>query len=147
MDPRRIAAVAAALWAGLIVGIGLIAAPAAFAVLQRSVAGAVVARIFTHEAYVGLAFSALLLWAVRRVARGDAAHGHGSQFSLSFALVLAALFCTVFGHFGLQPMMVAARAGEGALSFAALHGISAALFGLKGIVLAALAWRLTRPPA
>ncbi|MBL0731098.1 DUF4149 domain-containing protein [Piscinibacter sp. HJYY11] len=147
MDPRRLAAVAAALWAGLILGIGLIAAPAAFAVLQRSVAGAVVGHIFTHEAYAGLVFSALLLWAVRRVARADAAQGHGSQFSLSFVLVLVALFCTVFGHFGLQPMMTAARAGEGALSFAALHGISAALFVLKGLVLAALAWRLTQPPA
>jgi hypothetical protein len=147
MDARRLAAVAAALWAGLILGIGLIAAPAAFAVLQRSVAGAVAGRMFSHEAYVGLAFSALLLWAVRRVSRADAAAGRGSQFSLSLVLVLVALFCTVFGHFGLQPMMAAARAGEGALSFAALHGISAALFGLKGLVLAALAWRLGKPPA
>ncbi|MCR5882666.1 DUF4149 domain-containing protein [Rhizobacter sp. J219] len=147
MDPRRLAAVAAALWAGLIVGIGLIAAPAAFAVLQRSVAGAVAGRMFTHEAYVGLAFSALLLWAVRRVARSDAAAGRGSQLSLSLVLVLVALFCTVFGHFGLQPMMATARAGEGAWSFAALHGVSAALFGLKGLVLVVLAWRLTRPPA
>lgn len=145
MDPRRLAAVAAALWAGLILGIGLIAAPAAFAVLQRSVAGAVAGRMFTHEAYVGLAVSALLLWAVRRVARDEAAAGRGSQFSLS--LVLVALFCTVFGHFGLQPMMTAARAGEGALSFGALHAISTALFGLKGLVLVALAWRLAKPPA
>jgi hypothetical protein len=147
MNARRLAAVAAALWAGLILGIGLIAAPAAFAVLQRSVAGAVVGRMFSHEAYAGLAFSALLLWAVRRVSREDAAAGRGSQFSLSLVLVLVALFCTVFGHFGLQPMLVAARAGEGALSFAALHGISAALFGLKGLVLTALAWRLAQRPA
>lgn len=147
VDPRRLAAVAAALWAGLILGIGLIAAPSAFAVLQRSVAGAVAGRMFTHEAYVGLVFSALLLWAVRRVARSDAAAGQGSQFSLSLVLVLVALFCTVFGHFGVQPMMAAARAGEGALSFGALHAISAALFGLKGLALVALAWRLAKPPA
>lgn len=147
VDPRRLAAVAAALWAGLILGIGLIAAPAAFAALQRSVAGAVVGRMFAHEAYIGLAFSALLLWAVRRVARSDAAAGRGSQFSLSLVLVLIALFCTVFGHFGLQPMMVAARAGEGALSFAALHGVSVALFGLKGLVLGVLSWGLARAPA
>jgi hypothetical protein len=145
MDARRLATVAAALWAGLILGIGLIAAPAAFAVLQRSVAGAVAGRMFMHEAYVGLAFSAVLLWAVRRVARSDAASGKGSQFSFSLVLVLIALFSTVFGHFGLQPMMAAARAGEGVLSFAALHGLSAGLFGLKGLVLAGLAWRLTTP--
>lgn len=147
MDPRRLAATAAALWAGLILGIGLIAAPAAFAILQRSVAGAVVGRMFTHEAYVGLAFSALLLWAVRRVSRVEAAAGLGSQFSLSFVLVLVALFCTVFGHFGVQPMMAAARAGEGALSFGALHGISTVLFGAKGLALLALAWRLAKPAA
>jgi hypothetical protein len=101
--------------------------------------------MFMHEAYVGLAFSAVLLWAVRRVARSDAASGKGSQFSFSLVLVLIALFSTVFGHFGLQPMMAAARAGEGMLSFAALHGLSAGLFGLKGLVLAGLAWRLTTP--
>lgn len=147
MDPRRLAAVAAALWAGLILGIGLIAAPAAFAVLQRSVAGAVAGRMFAHEAYVGLAFSALLLWAVRRVSRADAAAGRGSQFSLSLVLVLVALFCTLFGHFGLQPLMASARAGEGVLSFAALHGLSALFFGLKGVALATLAWRLARAAA
>ncbi|MBX3623701.1 MAG: DUF4149 domain-containing protein [Rhizobacter sp.] len=147
MDPRRLAAVTAALWAGLILGIGLIAAPAAFAILQRSVAGAVAGRMFTHEAYAGLAFSALLLWAVRRVSREDAEAGQGSQLSLPFVLVLIALFCTVFGHFGVQPMMAAARAGEGVLSFGALHAISTALFGLKGLALVALAWRLAKPAA
>jgi Domain of unknown function (DUF4149) len=147
VDPRRLAAIAAGLWAGLILGIGLIAAPAAFAILQRSLAGAVAGRMFTHEAYAGLAFSAFLLWAVRRVARDDAAAGQSSQFSLSFVLVLIAFFCTVFGHFGVQPMMAAARAGEGVLSFGALHGISTALFGLKGLVLVVLAWRLAKPAA
>ncbi len=147
MAARRLAAVLAALWAGLIFGIGLIGAPAAFAVLQRSVAGAVAGRMFTHEAYAGLAFSALLIWAVRRVARADAAAGRGSQFSLELVLVLVALFCTVFGHFGLQPMMAAARAGEGAWSFGALHGVSTVLFGLKALALVALAWRLARAPA
>lgn len=147
MHERRLAAIVAALWSGLIWGIGLIAAPAAFAVLQRSVAGAVAGRMFRDEAYIGLVFSALLLWAVRRVARGDAALGRGSQFSFSLVLVLIALFCTIFGYFGLQPMMVAARAGEGMLSFAALHGLSAALFGVKGLVLVALAWLLAKPAA
>ena len=146
MTARRLAAVVAALWAGLIFGIGLIGAPAAFAVLQRSVAGAVAGRMFTHEAYIGLAFSAVLIWAARRVARDDAAAGRGSQFSLELVLVLVALFCTVFGHFGLQPMMAAARAGEGAWSFGALHGLSTVLFGLKALALVALSWRLARAP-
>jgi hypothetical protein len=58
-------------------------------------------------------------------------------------LVLGTLFCTIVGYFVLQPLMAAARAGEGSLSFGALHGISAALFALKGLLVLALAWRLT----
>ena len=42
------------------------------------------------------------------------------------------------------PMMAAARAGQGSLSFGALHGLSAGFFGLKGLLVLALAWRLTR---
>jgi hypothetical protein len=40
-------------------------------------------------------------------------------------------------------MMDAARAGQGSLSFGALHGISAGFFVLKGLLVLALAWRLT----
>jgi hypothetical protein len=41
-------------------------------------------------------------------------------------------------------MMAAARAGQGIWSFGALHGLSAAMFGLKGLLALALAWRLAR---
>ena len=40
-------------------------------------------------------------------------------------------------------MMAAAKAGQGALSFGALHGISAVFFLLKGLLILALAWRLS----
>ena len=58
-------------------------------------------------------------------------------------LTLGALFCTVAGYFALQPMMAAARAGEGAVSFGALHGLSAGFYALKTGLVVALAWRLT----
>jgi hypothetical protein len=51
-----------------------------------------------------------------------------------------ALFCTIAGYYGLQPLMAEARAGAGVASFAALHGASLALFGLKGLAVLALAW-------
>ena len=58
-------------------------------------------------------------------------------------LVLGTIFCTAAGHFALQPMIVAARAGEpGALSFGALHAISMALYAAKGLLVLTLAWRL-----
>jgi hypothetical protein len=60
-------------------------------------------------------------------------------------LALAALFCTVAGHFAVLPMMAAARAGHGALGFGTLHGFSVALFALKAVLLLVLAWRCALP--
>ena len=57
-------------------------------------------------------------------------------------MLFGALFCTVAGYFALQPMMAAARAGQGAWSFGALHAVSAVFFGLKTLLVLALAWRL-----
>ena len=62
-------------------------------------------------------------------------------------MALGALFCTLLGHHALQPMLEAARDGQGRWSFAALHGASAALFGLKTVLVAALAWRASRADA
>jgi hypothetical protein len=59
--------------------------------------------------------------------------------------VLGCLFCTVLGYFALQPMMEAARAGQGRFSFGALHGASSAFFALKGLLLFAYLWRLSTP--
>jgi hypothetical protein len=65
----------------------------------------------------------------------------GSRFSTPMILALAAIFCTVFGYFGLQPMMEAARAGQGAWTFGQLHAVSLVFFGGKIVAVSALAWR------
>ena len=124
--------------------IGGLAAPAAFTTLARPDAGAFVGRVFAQEGYLSLAMAALLYLAVRRLARAAAAAGTGSVVSAELLLVLGALFCTVAGYFALQPMMVAARAGQGSYSFATLHGVSLGLYALKALLVTALAWRLTR---
>jgi len=144
IDTRRVAACIAGLWAGLIAGISFIGAPAGFAALSREAAGQVAGRMFAHEAYLALAVSVMLLLLVRKQARHDAEAGRGSVFSTEVVIVLGTLFCTMFGYFAVQPMMATARAGQGLWSFGALHGLSAALFGLKGLLALALAWRLTR---
>ena len=46
--------------------------------------------------------------------------------------------------FALLAMLDAARAGQGAVSFAVLHGVSAAFFVVKGLLVAGLAWRFSR---
>jgi hypothetical protein len=142
MTARRAAAWLAGLWTGMLAAIGLMAAPALFALLPRATAGMVAGHLFAQEAYAGLAIAVVLFLLLRRRARIAAEAGTGSLFSTDMLLVLGALFCTVLGYFALQPMMAPARAGQGPLSFAALHGVSTALFVLKGLLIAALAWRL-----
>ena len=137
-----------ALWAGFLICIAAVAAPAAFGTLPSADASRVVSRIFAQEAYASLALGVLLLVLERLVARRAALARQGTQFSLGMVLALGAVFCTVAGYFALQPMMPAARAGQGPLSFGQLHGASAAFFGLKTILVLALAWRgtaLNRP--
>ena len=129
------------LWAGVLLCIALIATPAPFATLAVHDAGRVVARIFSQEAYLSLALGVVVLLLERRAAAAGNAGGTGSRFSFSMILALAAIFCTVFGYFGLQPMMEAARAGQGSWTFGQLHGASLVFFGVKILAVAALAWR------
>jgi hypothetical protein len=143
----RTAALAAGLWAGLLVGIGLIGAPAGFAVLAVHDAGRLVGRMFAQEAHVSLVLSIALFLVERSRTRRAAEAGEGSVLNANMLLALGALFCTVAGFFALQPMMAAARAGQGAWSFGALHAASAAFYALKALLVLALAWRLTRVPS
>ena len=100
-----------------------------------------VGRMFAREAYLSLALGVVLLLLVRSKARVDAAAGAGSLFSTDLMLVLGTLFCTVAGYFAVQPMLEAARAGQGSLSFGALHAVSAGFYALKTLLIAVLAWR------
>ena len=141
----RAAAVLAGLWAGMILAVAAIGTPAGFALVPADVAGRLAGFMLRREAYLSIALSAVLFVIVRAQARDAARLRQGSVMSAEVLLVLGALFCTVFGHFGVRSAMDAARAGEGALSFGALHGISVGFFGLKGLLVLALAWRLTAP--
>lgn len=129
------------LWAGVLLCIALIATPAPFATLATADAGRVVARIFAQEAPLSLVLAVLVVLLERRVAssRPGAPAMHAGVL-----LALGALFCTVAGYYGLQPMMAAARQGQGALSFGQLHAISFGLFGAKMLMVLALAVRALR---
>ena len=133
------------LWAGVLLCIAGLATPAPFAVLSQQDAGRVVGRIFAQEAWLSVVLGVLLLLLERRLAMQAAEAGRGSQLSTGMLLALGALFCTVLGYFGLQPLMAAARAGQGSLGFGQLHAISFGLFGLKIVLVGALAWRALRP--
>ena len=143
---RRAASWLAGTWAGLIAGVGFVAAPALFATLPRGDAGRVAAQLFGLDATIGVCVGAVLLVLCLRLARVDSASGVSSRFSTEMLLVLAAIACIVAGHYAIQPLIEAARAGAGGPSFAVLHGVASGFFNLKFGVVAALAWRLTGPP-
>lgn len=140
--PDRLGGVLAGAWAGVLLCVALIATRAPFAVLQPADAGRVAGRVLAYEAHASLAFALGLYVIVRRQARGTAAAGRGSIISANVLLVLGTLFCTVAGYFAVQPMMDAARAGQGAIAFGTLHLVSVLFFGLKTCLVLALAWRL-----
>ena len=140
------------LWAGWLLCVAALATPAAFALLPQADAGRVAGRMLAQEAYTSLALGVLLLVLERVAARRAVAEGQGSQFSAGMVLALGALFCTVAGYFALLPMMAAARAGQGPLSFGQLHAVSAVFYGAKVLLVLTLAWRaagaaLSRRPA
>ncbi|MBL8331396.1 MAG: DUF4149 domain-containing protein [Rubrivivax sp.] len=143
---RRALILLAAAWLGLLLSVALIATPAPFATLDKALAGRVVARVLAHEAAASVVLGALTLALLRWETRRRFEAGQPvRQFDLQLGLAGAALFCTVAGYYGVQPMMEQARAGQGSLGFGALHAISVAFFGLKAVLVAALAWALTRP--
>jgi hypothetical protein len=139
----RFAAVAAGLWAGILLCIAAIATPAAFAMLASADAGRVVGRIFMQEAYLSLGVAIVLFVVERQRSRLSTDLGAGSVFSVNLVLLLGTLFCTVAGYFAVQPMLAAARGGQGGVSFRTLHAVSLGFFALKGLLVLALAWRLT----
>jgi hypothetical protein len=138
----RLTPVVAGAWLGLLLTVGLLAAPSAFQVLDRSGAAAMVARLFALEAPLSLVLALVTVVLERWRFRLEAKHVRPNR---PIILALIALFCTVLGYYALQPMMAQARAGEGAWSFGQLHALSLALYAFKAIAVAALAWSATRP--
>lgn len=137
----RLRAMLSAVWLGMVLCVAALAAPAAFAVLERPEAGRLVGRLFAMEAPVSLALAMLLILIERRLTRDEP-----RAMTTDLLLAAGALFCTVAGYYALLPQMEAARAGQGSLSFGALHAISSSFFVLKGLLLLALAWRCSAGP-
>ena len=148
-DPRRWMLLLAACWLGMLLAVAGIATPAAFATLAPSDAGRVVARVLASEAAISVLAGAVLMALQRMTTRQGPAAGGDSplQFDATLALPAAAVFCTVAGYYAIVPLMAQARAGTGPLGFAALHAISATFYVARVVLVALLAWRLSRPSA
>lgn len=130
---QRLRRLLPALWAGVLICIAALAAPAAFANLAAADAGRVVGHIFVREAWLSLALAALLLGLDRL---------HGAMGRTNVLLLWGTVACTLLGYFAIQPLMPAARVGQGVLSFGQLHLISTLFYGLKTALVLVLAWRV-----
>lgn len=93
-------------WVGGLWAIGYLAAPALFYALgeNRQLAGNLAGTMFTWVAYLGL-FSGIYLLA-HRVAR----YGLNAFKQAFFWAALVMLLLTLFGHFGVQPMIAQLKA-------------------------------------
>jgi hypothetical protein len=132
----------AALWAGSVWAVSYLAAPSAFAVLDSTGAGNVVAVMLTRSAWLAVAVAVLLALLVARSADLDV-----RRRRLLYMLVAGMLMCSLVVYLGLQPAMAAIRAAAGPAgvkasaqygTFMALHGVSQALYLLESILGAVL---------
>jgi hypothetical protein len=132
-------------WLGLLLAIALVATPAASNALDKAAFGAMARAIFAREAPASLVLGVLILVIERRDALARHMATGVTQFSTEMLLAIGALFCTVAGYYGLLPALEQVRlGGPSQLSFLQLHALSLALFGLKGLLVLALAWKATR---
>ncbi len=140
MRLQRLAALLAALWAGVLAAVGFVAVPVLFQALARQDAGRLAGAMFDRTAYVALVLGVVVLLIVRHLNRRSGVRGPNAALMWT----LATLFFLVAGHFGLQPMVVTARdGGSTPLSFNALHAISTVLYVLQMLSAAVLSWCLT----
>lgn len=145
--PGGLSALARALvlvWLGVMGSIAALVAPLAFELFARAEAGRLMGRIFALEAAVSCAVVVVALVLHRQARARSSPEGSGGGLDAVVIGLALALFCTVAGFYGLQPMMAQARAGQGALGFGALHAVSSAFFAVKAAALAFVAWRLSR---
>ena len=128
----------AALWAGSVWAVSYLAAPSAFAVLDSTQAGNVVGVMLTRSAWLAIALAVVLALLTARAADVDA-----RRKRWLYGLIAGMLACSLVVYLGLQPMMAAIRESAGPAgvraspqwgTFAALHGVSQALYLAESIL-------------
>ena len=114
-----------ALWAGLVLTVGLVAAPLLFAVLDdRHLAGLVAGRLFAMTAGLSMALALGVVFADR-----------GWRSGRGLAVTLAPAVLLVIGTLGIRPLLESARstAGAGSPAFLLWHGVSTLIYGVVSV--------------
>ncbi len=142
--PTRAAAWLLAVWCGALLAVAVGVAPLAFELFSRPVAGAFMGRLFAREAPLSCAVAVVALVLYRQGRARLHAEGSAGGLDAVVLMIAGVLFCTVAGHYGLQPMMERARTGAGPMAFGTAHGASMAFFAIKIVLLGAASWRAGR---
>jgi hypothetical protein len=146
--PHRVFRLLVLIWVGSALTIGYVVAPTLFAMLERSMAGDVAARLFRIEAFAGVACGVLSLALGNMLVRRGAADYRRLRW-----LVAGMLLCVLIGYFSLQPFMDALREAARsagldlahsayAARFGMLHGISTLFYVVETLLGLALVWML-----
>jgi len=136
--PANLRLLLACLWAGGVWTVSYLAAPSAFAALDSTMAGNVVAVMLTRLAWLSMVLAPLLALLVWRARDLDA-----QRRRWLYGLIGGMLVCSLIVYLGLQPMMAAIReaAGPGGVraspqwkAFAVLHGVSQLLYLVESVL-------------
>ena len=122
-------------WAGGLWTICGIAAPSAFAVLERGAAGALVGRLFAIVAWGGASIAVFIIATARE--------SRLAERSSRIWIAVTAL-APLSSELVLGPLMRQARVAGDMQRFGLLHGLSAVLFLVAGLGLLALVVRVNR---
>jgi hypothetical protein len=148
LAPHRIFRLLTVVWVGSLLTIGYAAAPTLFVMLDRMAAGAVAAKLFRIEGFIGVLCGILSLALANVLVRRGSAAYRPLRWLLAGMLV-----CVFVGYFALQPFMEAMRTaaldagldvGHSAYAarFGMLHGISSVIYLLESVLGLVLVWKL-----
>ncbi|MDD0814140.1 DUF4149 domain-containing protein [Curvibacter sp. HBC28] len=132
----RLPLMLAGLWWGSLSTVGFWVVPMLFAHLATpAVAGAMAAKLFAAQTWVGLGCGLLLLMLSRP--RGETTLATWAKANLG--LVLAAMLLALLSEFAVAPRIVARD------NLALWHGVGTGLYALQWLLTAAVFWRLAGP--
>ena len=133
---------AAALWWGSLTSLGFVVVPMLFANLGTpAVAGAMAAKLFTAQTWIGVASTMLLLMVSNQ--KTAAAPIPRAQPAIKF--IVAGLLLALLGEFGVAARIVSARAEGGNLKL--WHGLGTGFYFLQWLCAGISLWYLARPAA
>jgi hypothetical protein len=134
----RISIVLAALWWGSLTGLGFVVVPLLFVHLPSpAAAGAMAAKLFTAQTWLGIACAMLLLLISNK--KDALAQVLPAQPAIKF--IVAGFLLAVLVEFGVAPRIVSAQADGGNLKL--WHGLGSAMYFGQWLCAGLALWRLS----